>query len=185
MRRHHNLRHVHLRLRHVEAAPVGVVERGDIGVADIDLRRDVFVEQLLHALILADARLQLGQRQPPLLQLLVEFFFRVGRLQFVQTRLHVGIGRHQPGLFRPLQHDLVIDQRPQHLQPPQLDLVFAFPLALAGKLRLVRAVHLGVKHRAPVDRRRDVGPDRIPTTRQKGATAHDYGRRRTPEDLHR
>jgi hypothetical protein len=114
--RHQNLRHVHARLGQIEAGLVGLVECGDIGVGDDDVRSDVLVDELLNAQLAADLGLEIVQRHLVVAKLLLELLFGPGRLQLGQLRFDVGVAGQQALLFGALQHDLAVDQAAQHFQ---------------------------------------------------------------------
>ena len=115
-RRHHDLRQVHLRLGEVEAGLVGVIEIGDVGVGDGDVRGDLFGDQLIDGELLADFGLQIVERHVAVGELLVELLFGVGRFHLVELGVDIGIDGLQAQFLRLQQHDLVGDQAAEEFQ---------------------------------------------------------------------
>jgi hypothetical protein len=66
-------------------------------------------------------------------------FFQIGELRF-----YVRIDCQQPHLLGALQHDLVVDQRAQHLQTLDGDLIVARPVGRRAELRLILFIELSV-----------------------------------------
>ena len=114
------------------------------------LRSGFLVEQLLDAQIAAELGLQILDRHLALVELLLEFFLRVGRFQLGELRVHVGIRGHQAPLLGALQHDFVVDQRAQDLQALDGHLIVAGMLGLPELGILILLVELGKGDRPAV-----------------------------------
>ena len=109
-RRHHDLCQVHLRFGEVEAGLVGVIEIGDVGIGDGDVRGDLFGDQLIDGELLADFGLQVGKGHVAAGELLVELLLRVGSFHLVDLGIDVCVHRLQAQFLRLQQHDLVGDE---------------------------------------------------------------------------
>src|ERR1700691_455455 len=177
--RHQNLRHVHARLRQIEAGLVGMVEGGDIRVGTDDVRGDVLVDELLNAQLAAYLGFQIVQRHLVVAKLLLELLLGPGSLQLGELSFDVRIARQQALLFGALQHDLAIDQAAQYLQFLRHGLLLG--LAGRGELRLlIGSLKLGIRDGATVDRSGYVGGRRFVAGR--GAQEREESGHTSPAD---
>ena len=133
--------------------------------------RDLFVEELFDALIAPNAGFEFLKGDAPRLNLLLEFFFRIGGLEFAQTSLDISVRRDQRGFLGALKHDFVVDQRTQNLQPAKLHLVLALAFRLARKLSFVRLVDFVVLDWPAVNGGSDIRGNGPSARAEEGETA--------------
>ncbi len=130
----HEVREVVLRLDEVEFRFVRVVVAGDIGVGNVDLRRDFLVRYLFDGDGAAQIALEVVERDLALLHALVELFLSVRRLDLVELLLHFLVGGEQTELFGALHEHLVVDELLEDVEAQAGCLFFGGLLRRAGGL---------------------------------------------------
>ena len=148
---HHNLRQVVAGLDQVELRLVGVVVRGDVGVGDGDLGRDLLVDYLFDGDITAELTLQVVHRQAAFFHALFELLLSVGRLDFAELAVDLFLGGQQAELFRLLHHDLVVDELLQDGQAQAGGFLGAGLLWRLGGLHAVVFLDIGAQDLLAVD----------------------------------
>ncbi len=133
-----------LRLSQVEFGLVLVVVVRYVGVRHGDLRVDLFVQQLADGQISPQRMLQIVDRLVARLQTLLELLLGVRSLHLGELRIHLFIGRRQIHLGGALLHNLLVNQRAQHVQSQRIGLFLRKLLLLrrVAKLRLISLIQI-------------------------------------------
>ena len=139
------------RLDQVKVRLVGVVVVGDVGVGNVDLRVDFFIEELLFGAAPADLFLQVVERQVLAFESLLKLLLGVRGLHLGQLGLYLIVGRRKVELGRALVHDLLIDLLANDIQTNVVSLVFGRLLFGFSQIRLVQPLHVGPHDRLAVD----------------------------------
>jgi hypothetical protein len=116
-----------------------------------------FVHQLFDAQVAAQLGFQLLDGHLAGIKLALKLFLGVGGADFVELRIHFGLGGDQRELLGALEQDLFVDHGAQQFEFLELDLILADAIGLIGELPLELFVEVGVGEGAAVHSGCDVG----------------------------